>query len=126
MSYQDLTRQADVEAIMQPEGGAAIIDFWAPWCGPCRAMAPHFEHVAKHYAETPVQFFKINTQDHPELSAPFHIRSLPTTLFIHNGQIRDAYIGAINARDLAQRADQLLKRAEGAKGGGFLKRLFGK
>ncbi len=55
-----------------------IVDFWAPWCGPCRMFAPTFEAVAEAYPD--VVFAKLNTEDQPELAASFNIRSIPTLM----------------------------------------------
>jgi thioredoxin 1 len=61
------------------EGGkTVIVDFWAPWCGPCRAFAPTFSAVAEEFPD--VVFAKINTEDEPELGAAFNIRSIPTLM----------------------------------------------
>jgi len=59
-------------------GKTIIIDFWAPWCGPCRAFAPTFEAVAEEFPD--VVFAKINTEAEPELGAAFNIRSIPTLM----------------------------------------------
>ncbi len=53
-----------------------LIDFWAPWCGPCRSFAPTYEKVAENHAD--IVFAKINTEDEQELAAQFNIRSIPT------------------------------------------------
>ena len=55
-----------------------IVDFWAPWCGPCRMFAPTFEAVSETYPD--VVFAKLNTEDQPELAASFNIRSIPTLM----------------------------------------------
>ena len=55
-----------------------IVDFWAPWCGPCRMFAPTFEAVAEAYPD--VVFAKLNTEEQPELAASFNIRSIPTLM----------------------------------------------
>jgi thioredoxin 2 len=62
-----------------------VVDFWAPWCGPCIAMAPHFEAVAKKL-HTRLRFAKLNTQDEPGPASRFNIRSIPTTIVFKNGQ----------------------------------------
>ncbi len=122
MPTKDITTQQEIENLMQEGGPAAIIDFWAPWCGPCRAMAPHFEATAEAMKDEPVEFLKVNTEDHPDLSAAFNVRSLPTVVVVHNGEIQDVLVGSQNANSLERHAKRLSSRA---KGEGFFKRLFG-
>ncbi len=120
---QELKTQASVESLMSPEGGAALIDFWAPWCGPCRGFAPTFEAAAGRWREEPVRFFKLNTQDHPELAAAFHIRSIPTLIYVLNGEIQDVQIGAQRPEALEEGIAVLLSKARGES---FWHRLLGK
>jgi thioredoxin 1 len=121
--YVDLEDPDDVDALMQPDAGPVVLDFWSTTCGPCRAMAPDFEAVARSYGEERITFAKIQTDRHPELAQPFHIRSVPTLLFISNGEILDAVVGRMDAARLTKRVEWLLSRARGE---GFFSRLFGR
>ena len=70
-----------------------VIDFWAPWCGPCRNFAPIFEDVAQERSGK-VRFVKVNTEAERELSSRFGIRSIPTIMIFKNGQVVDMLNGA--------------------------------
>ena len=121
--YEDLTDPESVDALMQPGAGAVVIDFWSTTCGPCMAMAPDFAKVAEHFDDAPVRFIKIQTDAYPELAAPFKIRSVPTLLFVRNGEILDAIVGRMDAQRLAKKTIWLLDKTENR---GLLSRLFGR
>jgi len=78
-----------------------VVDFWAPWCAPCRAMAPAFERVAGEYAAQ-VRFAKVNTDEAPGLAARFAIRSIPTLVVLKNGREVERRSGALDTRSLRQ------------------------
>lgn len=71
----------------------SVIDFWAPWCGPCLALGPTIEALAKEY-EGRVLVGKVNVDENPKLSVDYGITSIPAVLFIKNGQVVDKQIGA--------------------------------
>ncbi|QCR37012.1 thioredoxin TrxC [Nissabacter sp. SGAir0207] len=71
-----------------------VVDFWAPWCGPCLNFAPVFEAVAQERAGK-MRFLKINTEQEQALSARFRIRSIPTIMLFHKGQVVDLLSGAM-------------------------------
>jgi thioredoxin 1 len=119
---KNLATRSQLENLMRDGGGAAIIDFWAPWCGPCKAMGPQYDAVAEAFADEPIDFYKLNTQDHGNLASGFNVRSIPTLILVHNGEILDAIVGSQNARQITKRAKWLLSKARGE---GFLDRLFG-
>ncbi|MBF7683808.1 thioredoxin TrxC [Acinetobacter sp. B5B] len=81
-----------------------VIDLWADWCGPCKAMAPHFAHVASQYQQ--VVFAKINTETNPRLSQAFHVRSIPTLVLMNKTTELARVSGALKATELKQWVDQ--------------------
>ena len=71
-----------------------VIDFWAEWCGPCRAVAPVIEELAIEY-EGQAIVGKVNVDNNPGISAKYGIRNIPTLLFIKNGEVVDKQVGAV-------------------------------
>jgi thioredoxin 2 len=78
-----------------------LVDFWATWCGPCRAMAPQFEQAARRLAGR-VQFAKVDTDAEPELAGRFGIRSIPTLVLMQGGRELRRASGAMSAAQLEQ------------------------
>jgi len=76
-----------------------VVDFWASWCGPCKAMAPVYERVASEL-EPQVRFLKVDTEAEPELSARYNIRSIPTLMLFRNGKVVAQQAGATGAEAL--------------------------
>ncbi len=81
MALVNLTKDNFDEYVKNAE--IAILDFWAPWCGPCRSFAPIFEKVAQEYPD--ILFGKINTEEEQELASHFQIQSIPTIVVIKEG-----------------------------------------
>jgi thioredoxin 1 len=71
----------------------SVIDFWAPWCGPCLALGPTIEALSKDY-DGKVNVGKVNVDENPQLSINYGITSIPAVLFIKNGQVVDKQVGA--------------------------------
>ena len=95
-----LTEQIFDETLVANEG-LLMLDFWAPWCGPCRAIAPVLEELAEA-SEGRVTLMKVNIDEQPGLAARYGIRSIPTILFVKDGVIVDRVVGAAPKRVLQE------------------------
>ncbi len=84
-----------------------IVDFWAPWCAPCRLVAPILEDLAKEYGNK-ILVAKVNTDENPQWAVKYGVRGIPTMLFIKNGEVADQMVGAAPKPMIQQRLDNVL------------------
>jgi len=85
----------------------SVVDFWAVWCGPCKMVGPIVDELATQY-EGQASIGKVNVDDNPEISAKYGVRSIPTILFIKNGEVVDKQVGAVPKNVLDQKIQQHL------------------
>jgi thioredoxin 1 len=84
-----------------------VVDFWAPWCGPCRMVAPILEELASEYGEK-IVVAKVNTDDNPQWAMKYGVQGIPTMLFVKDGELVDRMVGAAPKPFIQQRVDKLL------------------
>ena len=85
-----------------------VVDFWAPWCGPCRMVAPILEEIATEY-DGKLIVAKVNTDDNPEWAMRYGVQGIPTLLYVVNGKVVDRQVGAAPKPYIQKKIDAMLK-----------------
>lgn len=87
--------------------GVALVDFWAPWCGPCRMLSPVIEELASEF-DGKAKICKVNTDEEQDIAINYGIRSIPTILFFKDGELVDQLVGASSKQVLKDKIQSLL------------------
>ena len=107
LSAAQVVTDATFEETVKNSGTPILVDFWAPWCGPCRMVAPIVEELAEEY-DGKVEFVKLNTDDNPNTAITYGIRSIPTLLVFKDGKPVGQIIGFRPKSDLKKRLDAVV------------------
>ncbi|MDY6937513.1 MAG: thioredoxin [Cyanobacteriota bacterium] len=101
-----VTDASFTEEVLQSEV-PVLVDFWAPWCGPCRMVSPVVDEIAQQY-DGKVKVVKLNTDDNPNVASQYGIRSIPTLMIFKGGQRVDMVVGAVPKTTLANTLEKYL------------------
>ncbi|TYB31692.1 MAG: thioredoxin [Candidatus Mcinerneyibacterium aminivorans] len=108
MSYINIEENNFEEEVLDFEG-LVVIDFWAEWCNPCKIFGPLFEEVSKNYKDNErVKFCKVNIDKLKEVSVEYDIMSIPTVMFVKDGEIVHKKVGILEKKDLKELIEKYL------------------
>ena len=106
---KDVTKDTFESEVLQSRT-PVLVDFWAPWCGPCRIVGPVLEKISSEYASKLV-FSKLNVDDNQEIAAKYDVRGIPCMIIFKNGNEADRIIGAYPEAQLRSKIDLILAKA---------------
>jgi thioredoxin 1 len=98
---------ANFEQEVMKASTAVLIDFWAPWCGPCRAIAPIVDELAGEYAGR-LKVVKVNVDDNPQTPSRFGVRGIPNLVIVKGGEVKEQIIGAVPKTQLVKAVDSAI------------------
>ncbi|MGI0481465.1 thioredoxin [Geminocystis sp. CENA526] len=107
MSEVTEVKEADFKEVVLDSELPVLVDFWAPWCGPCRMVAPVVEEIAQQY-EGKVKVVKLNTDENPQIASQYGIRSIPTLMVFKGGQKLEMVVGAVPKTTLSNTLEKHL------------------
>jgi len=107
MSSATAVTDASFEQDVLKSDVPVLVDFWAPWCGPCRMVAPIVDEIAKEF-DGKIKVFKLNTDENPNVASQYGIRSIPTLMIFKGGQKVDTDVGAVPKTTLSSTLSKYL------------------
>ena len=106
-SVTELT-DAEFDAVVHNSAEPVLVDFWAPWCGPCKMLGPVIAEIAEEYLGR-AKICKLNTDEHHEAAVEFSINAIPTIILFHNGQMAKKWVGLVSKSDITAGIDAILQ-----------------
>ena len=107
MDYITLTRENFQKEVLDAKG-IILVDFWAPWCAPCKMLSPILDEIGKKYAKK-IKITKLNVDEVGEIASKYNIMSIPTILFFQNSKVQDQIIGMQDQQNITDKIEELLK-----------------